>query len=96
MLGPEGEKHYCRVDYKTIVPLKSFTATDAFTDENGVPNGAAPSMEWQNTFTENGNTNDVKIEITFENEADLEAIVAMGFKEGFSMGLTNLDELLAI
>jgi uncharacterized protein YndB with AHSA1/START domain len=25
MQGPEGERHYCRVDYKTIVPNKSFS-----------------------------------------------------------------------
>lgn len=95
MLGPNGERHYCRADYSTIEPLKSYSATDAFTDENGVPNNQAPSAQWQNTFTANGNTTELKVEITYPAQADLETIVGMGFKEGFSMGLANLDELLA-
>jgi hypothetical protein len=36
----------------------------------------------------------VEITLSFDNEADLEKIIQMGFKEGFSMGLENLDELL--
>ncbi|WP_116788297.1 SRPBCC family protein [Flavobacterium psychrotrophum] len=95
MLGPEGERHYCRADYKAIEPLKSYIATDAFTDENGVPNNMAPSAQWENTFTANDDKTDLSIEITYPTEADLETIVSMGFKEGFSMGLSNLDELLA-
>lgn len=96
MLGPEGERHYCRADYKTIEQMKSYIATDAFTDEKGVPNNQAPSAQWENTFTANGDKTDLSIEITYPTEADLETIVSMGFKEGFSMGLANLDELLAI
>lgn len=96
MHGPEGERHYCRVDYKEITPLKSFTATDAFTDEAGNPSNEAPSMTWKNSFAANGDTTDLTVEITFATEADLETIVSMGFKEGFSMGLANLEELLAI
>lgn len=96
MLGPEGKKHYCRADYKTIAPLKSFSATDAFTDENGVPNNDFPVTHWENTFSANGDATDVNILLTFASEADLETLVSMGFKEGFSMGLANLDELLAL
>lgn len=94
MVGPEGEKHWACVDYKTIDAQNSFTATDAFCDENGVPSGEMPSMDWHNTFTATGNATDVVIEITFDSEESLNTIIQMGFKEGFSMGLGNLDELL--
>ncbi|MFP9098366.1 SRPBCC family protein [Flavobacterium sp. RHBU_24] len=96
MLGPEGERHYCRADYKTIEPLKRFSATDAFTDENGVPNSEMPSTHWENNFIANGETTDIEIVLTYASEAELETIVSLGFREGFSMGLANLEELLAI
>ncbi len=94
MVGPEGDRQWCRVDYKTISAEDNFTATDAFCDENGVPSGDFPSMDWHNTYTSNNNATDVKVEITFDSEESLNKIVEMGFKEGFTMGLGNLDELL--
>lgn len=94
MVGPDGEKHWCRADYKTVDAQSSFSALDAFCDENGNPNTDFPRMNWFNTYTALGDTTDVTIEISFDSEESLNKIVEMGFKEGFSMGLTNLDELL--
>ena len=95
MEGPEGEQQYCRADYKSIDPPRSFTLTDAFCDENGNPTGELPSMHWKNVFSETGSGTKVEVEITFQSEADLEKIVEMGFKEGFTAAHSNLDELLA-
>jgi uncharacterized protein YndB with AHSA1/START domain len=95
MVSPEGEHHWCRVDYKKIEPVVSFSALDAFCDENGLMNDAMPRSNWNNRFTENEGTTTVDISITFEDLASLEKIIEMGFKEGFTMGLGNLDELLA-
>lgn len=50
---------------------------------------------WTNSFTEDGETTTVDINIQYDELADLEKIMDMGFKEGFTMGLNNLDELLA-
>jgi hypothetical protein len=36
----------------------------------------------------------VFIEITYEKLSDLETIMEMGFKEGFTAGLENLEQLL--
>jgi uncharacterized protein YndB with AHSA1/START domain len=95
MQGPEGEKHYCRADYSHIVPGISYQVQDAFTDENGVPNGGAPSMHWHNVFSASGDGTKVTVEITFEKAEDLETIIQMGFQEGFTAANGNLDELLA-
>jgi uncharacterized protein YndB with AHSA1/START domain len=95
MEGPDGTRHYCRLDYKTIEPGKSFTARDAFTDEQGNVLTEMPNMSWKNEFTESGNGTKVTVEINFNSEADLEKIIEMGFKEGFAAAHTNLDELLA-
>ena len=94
MEGPDNEKHWCIVEYKTIDPQKSFSGTDAFCDENGNINNEMPTMHWNNSFTGSGNQTKVTVEITFKSAADMEKIVEMGFKEGFTAGLANLDEWL--
>jgi uncharacterized protein YndB with AHSA1/START domain len=95
MEGPDGARHYCKVEYKTIVPNKSFSGFDGFCDENGVANTELPGMDWKCVFKGEGDTTKVAIEVTFASEADLEKIVEMGFKEGLAAAHTNLDELLA-
>ena len=95
MQGPEGERHYCFVEYKTIVPGKSFSGIDAFADEQGNINNEFPSTDWKVVFTPNGNATKVDIDLTFASEEDMQKLVEMGFKEGFAAAHTNLDELLA-
>jgi uncharacterized protein YndB with AHSA1/START domain len=95
MVGPEGDKQWCRVDFKTINTGKSFTATNGFCDENGVINTDFAEMYWDNTFEAAGETTNVTVVLVFDTEEDLEKIVNLGFKEGFTMALGNLDELLA-
>lgn len=95
MAGPEGDKHWCKVDFETIDPQKSFTGVDGFCDENGNTLPDPPPMHWTVQFTAQGNDTTVTVDIQFNSEADLEKIVAMGFKEGFTMAHGNLDELLA-
>jgi uncharacterized protein YndB with AHSA1/START domain len=95
MEGPAGEQQWCRADYKSIVSQKSFTAVDAFCDEEGNENSDFPSMHRKNQFSKTDTGTKVIVEITFEREEDLEKIIEMGFKEGFTMAHSNLDELLA-
>jgi uncharacterized protein YndB with AHSA1/START domain len=95
MEGPNGEQQWCRVDYKSIVPNKSFTAIDAFCDEEGNKTADFPNMHWKNEFSKTDTGTKVTVEITFASESDLEKIIEMGFKEGFTMAHSNLDELLA-
>ena len=95
MEGPEGEKHYARADYKSIDPNRSFALEDMFCDENGNKVGDMPSMRWDARFSPTETGTKVEIEITFDSIADLDKIVEMGFKEGFTAAHANLDELLA-
>lgn len=94
MVGPEGEKHWAIFEYQSIKPRDSYSGMDAFGDENGNINSELPRMSWTNTFTDKGDTTMVNCEIRFEKAEDLEKIIEMGFKEGFTMGLGNLDEWL--
>jgi PhnB protein len=95
MVGPTGDRTWCRVDYKTIKPHKSITSTDQFCDEKGNTNKDFPSMDWKKEFDPTDGSTTVRIEISFEKEADMETIIKMGFQEGFTAGLSNLDHYLS-
>lgn len=95
MVGPDGSEHYARADYKTIKDSESFSAMDAFCDENGKINEEFARSHWTNTFKQQSDSTKVSIEIAYKSLSDLETILEMGFKEGFTAGLENLDALLA-
>lgn len=95
MISPENEKHWCRADYQKIVPFKNFTGLDGFCDEDGKLNEDFPRSLWSNTFIEQtANTTLVDIVISYNSLADLEKIIQLGFKEGFTMALGNLDKYI--
>jgi len=95
MAGPEGEKHWCREDFQLIKPMKSFKAVDAFCDSSGKVNDEFPKSTWVIEFSEANDKTTVKIEMQCETVTDLEKYIEMGFREGFTAALGNLDELLA-
>ena len=95
MEGPDGTRHYCKVDYKTIIPNKSFTGLDAFTDEKGNLSHEFPSMDWIVVFSKANAGTKVEVEVSFASVEDMEKIIETGFQEGFAAAHNNLDELLA-
>lgn len=94
MVSPEGERHWGRVDYKTIAPLKSFSARDAFCNENGIIDQTLPRASWTNVFNESDNSTVVTIAVVYDELSDLEKVIEMGVKEGFTAALENLDTLI--
>jgi uncharacterized protein YndB with AHSA1/START domain len=94
MVGPNGDRHWCRVDFSAIDPQHSFNATSAFCDEHAVPNSTMPFMHWHTEFSASDTGSKINVTISFDKESDLRTIVEMGFETGFSMGLGNLDEIL--
>lgn len=95
MVGPNGDEQWCRADYMKITPLKGYDALDAFCDEEGKINSDFPRTNWKTAFNGTSNSTYVNVELTYDTLADLEKIIELGFKEGFTMALENLDELLA-
>lgn len=95
MLGPEGEEHRAWFDYSAIEPLVSFSGRDSFCDSDGNINKDFPGSQWKSEFSEQGDKTLVSVLLSFNELADLEKLIEMGFKEGFDMGLNNLDELLS-
>jgi PhnB protein len=95
MVGPDGEKHWNKIDYIAIQPEKSVKAIDMFCDDAGNATPGFPRTNWLQEFSEQGDTTRVMITLTYAQAADMEAILKMGFEEGFTMGLNNLDEYFA-
>lgn len=94
MISPENVKHWCKNDYHKIVHQSMFSGLDAFCDEKGEVNKAMPRTFWTNTFNEQGETTTVNIVAQYDSLADLEMVIKMGFKEGFTMALENLDQYI--
>jgi PhnB protein len=95
MISPQNEIHWCKNDYLKIEPHLNYTGLDAFCDENGANNLEMPRTEWTNTFSEENGVTLVCIAAKYNTLADLEKVIEMGFKEGFTMGLNQLEILLS-
>ncbi len=94
MVGPGGEKHWSRNDYTDIVREKSFSSLDSFSDENGTINHAMPQTDWTKEFSEADGRTTVEVNCRLKSLEDLEKLIEMGFQEGFTQGLNQLEELL--
>ncbi len=94
MVGPKGEEHWAFFNYETIKKLNYFSGKDGFMDANGVANNEMPQTHWKISFKEEGDKTLVEVLMTFESLEKLETLLSMGFKEGFTMAMQNLDEVL--
>jgi uncharacterized protein YndB with AHSA1/START domain len=94
MVGPENEKHWGRMNYTAIQHHKSFDMEDVFCDENGNTNNDLPVSTGQMIFKETAIGTLVEFRMYYPSEADVQKIVEMGFEQGISIGLNQLEELL--
>lgn len=94
MVGPEGEEHHAIAEFSNIRPQQGYTASDAFVNADGSINTDLPQATWDMTFSPKGDNTLVQTVIQYNSEEDIEVILQMGFKEGLSMGMDQLDELL--
>lgn len=94
MISPENVYlGYSLAEYLTIAPKTHFITRNTFCDENGKQVGTAFSIT-TNTFEDGLHKTTVRVAKKFDNLADVERMVAMGFKEGMEAALHNLDEYL--
>lgn len=97
MLSPEqtAPSRFSLVEFLEIRPKTFFSSRNSFCDEHGAPvqTGFVSSLT-TNTFEAAAGRTTVRIAKKMGSLAELEKFVAMGFKEGFTLVLRNLDELL--
>ena len=93
MVSPEGQERWVIQKYTSISPKTNFKFFNAFADEKENPE--LPGSEWDHTFSEQNGTTKVSISIYNESLERMEKQIEMGFKQGFTMTLNYLEDLLA-
>lgn len=93
MVSPEGQERWSIQKYTSISPKTNFKLFNAFADKDENPE--LPGSDWDLNFSEQNGTTKVSITIYNESLARLEKMIEMGFKEGFTMTLNSLEDLLA-
>jgi uncharacterized protein YndB with AHSA1/START domain len=93
MVSPHGIEKWSVQMYTSITPKTNFKLLNAFADENENPE--LPGSDWDLTFAEQDGRTTVTVSIYNESLERMEQILAMGFKEGFTMTLGQLKDLLA-
>ncbi len=94
MVSPEGTEVGWQIQaYNSISPKTNFKFLSAFADKD--ENLNLPGSNWDLNFSEQNGKTTVHISIYNESRERMEKMIEMGFKEGFAMGLQQLDELLA-
>ena len=94
MVSPEGQERWAIQKYISISPKTNFKMFNAFADKDENPE--LPGSDWDFNFIEQDGTTKVSIIIYNESLARLEKMIEMGFREGFTMCLQQLDELLTL
>tara|TARA_R100000365_G_C2737698_1_gene66772 strand:- start:1053 stop:1535 length:483 start_codon:yes stop_codon:yes gene_type:complete len=92
MVGPEGQEHWAIQKYKSITPKSNFTYLNAFADKDANPN--LPGSDWDLSFGEQNGKTTVNIVIVNDSLERLEQMIEMGFKEGFTAALQQLEAVL--
>ena len=93
MVSPEGQERWAIQKYTSISPKTKFKMFNVFADKDENPE--ASGSDWDYTFSEQNGKTTVRITIYNESLARLEKMIEMGFKEGFTMSMKNLEDLLA-
>ena len=94
MVGPENQERWGILDYTSISPKTNFKYSSTFCDSEGNPDSIFGSSYWSVNFSEQGDSIIVDIEIKRDSLSDLEKIIEMGFKEGFTSTMESLDKIL--
>jgi uncharacterized protein YndB with AHSA1/START domain len=92
MVGPEGQERWLIQKYTSISPKTNFKMSSAFAD--AAENPELPGSEWDHNFSEQNGITTVSITIFNEVSDRMEKLLE-GFREGFTMALNNLENLLA-
>lgn len=93
MVSAEGQEIGWHIqDYTSISPKTNFKYLSVFADKDENP--FLPGSNWDLNFSEENNKTKVSISIYNESLERMEKMIEMGFKEGFTATLNELNNLL--
>ena len=92
MVSPEGLERWAIQEYTSITPKTNFKMFNVFADKDENPE--LPGSDWDFNFSEQGGITKVNITIYNESLARMEKMIEMGFKEGYTASMQNLEALL--
>lgn len=92
MVSPEGQENWQLQQYTSITPKTNFKYTSVFADKDENPH--LPGSNWDLNFSEQNGITRVSITIYNESQERMQKMIEMGFKEGFTMTLNELETLL--
>lgn len=93
MVSPDGQMMWSVQKYTSITPKTNFKYLNAFADADENPE--LPGSDWDYSFSEENGKTKVSIIIYNDSLERMEKMIEMGFKEGFTATLDELDQLLA-
>ena len=93
MVSPDGQQKNWQIqDYTSISPKTNFAFVSVFADKDENPQ--LPGSNWDLNFSEHNGITKVSITIYNDSLERMEKMIEMGFKEGFTMTLSELETLL--
>ena len=92
MIMPDGQERWLIQKFTSITPKTNFKTYNTFADKDENPE--LPGSDWDLSFSEHNGTTTVNITIINESRERFDGIVE-GFRQGFTKGLEQLDELLS-
>ena len=92
MVSPDGLERWSIQEYTSITPKINFKMYNSFADKDGNPE--LLGSDWDYNFSEQDGITKVSITIYNESLARLEKMIEMGFKEGFTVTINELTNLL--
>jgi uncharacterized protein YndB with AHSA1/START domain len=92
MVSPDGQESWQIQDYTSISPKTNFKFFSVFADKDENPH--LPGSNWDLNFSEQDGITKVSITIHNDSLERMEKMIEMGFKEGFTMTLNELGNLL--
>lgn len=93
MVSPDGQEIGWQIqDFTSISPKTNFKYLSVFADKDETPH--LPGSNWDLNFSEQNGITKVSISIHNESLERMEKMLEMGFKEGFTAALNDLEQLL--
>ena len=94
MTGPDGEKHHGRWRIEEVEPPHRLRLADDEIDEDGKPEDGGPTAMTV-TIAEGEGTATMSIAIDFADRKAMEQTIEMGFEQGMTETLAQIDPLLS-